>query len=133
MSHAEGNSPRLPVRDLPVDRLPILAEEIRARILEVCLKNGGHLGASLGAVEIAVALHHVFESPREPIIWDVGHQAYAHKLLTGRWDSFGSLRQAGGTGAFLSREESPHDIFGAGHSSTSISVAQEWPLPAQSF
>lgn len=77
----------------------------------------------MGAVELAIALHEVFESPREPIIWDVGHQAYAHKLLTGRGDRFKTLRQAGGLSGFLSREESEHDVFGAGHSSTAISAA----------
>ena len=87
------------------------------------LKNGGHIGASLGAVEIAVALHRVFQSPKDKIIWDVGHQAYAHKLLTGRSDAFHSLRQTGGLSGFLSRDESEHDIIGAGHSSTSISTA----------
>lgn len=100
-----------------------LAALLRRRILETCLKNGGHLGASLGAVEIAIALHAVFESPAEPVIWDVGHQAYAHKLLTGRWENFGSLRQEGGISGFLSRREGPHDVFGAGHSSTSLSAA----------
>lgn len=100
-----------------------LAGAIRERILEICLRNGGHLGASLGAVEIAVALHAVFESPAEPVIWDVGHQAYAHKLVTGRWESFDTLRLEGGVSGFLSRSESSHDVFGAGHSSTSLSVA----------
>lgn len=101
----------------------MLAEEIRQQILSACMKNGGHLGASLGAVEIAIALHTVFESPREPIVWDVGHQAYAHKLLTGRWDRFQSIRTPGGLSGFLNRSESEHDAFGAGHSSTSLSAA----------
>jgi len=103
--------------------LTALAEDIRQRIIETCLKQGGHLGASLGPVELAIALHRIFESPREPIIWDVGHQAYAHKLLTGRWERFSTLRQRGGLSGFLSRDESEHDVFGAGHSSTSLSAA----------
>lgn len=108
---------------LNVDELESLCEELRQEIISVSLKNGGHLGASLGAVEIAVALHRIFESPKDKIVWDVGHQAYAHKLLTGRAKSFSTLRQSGGLSGFLSREESPHDAFGAGHSSTSLSAA----------
>ncbi len=100
-----------------------LAEDLRQKIISTCLKNGGHLGASLGPVELAIALHRVFDSPAEPIIWDVGHQAYAHKLLTGRWDRFSTLRQTGGVSGFLSRDESEHDVFGAGHSSTALSAA----------
>ncbi len=110
------------------DELLQVAVEIRQRILSVCLTHGGHLGASLGAVELAISLHAVFESPREPILWDVGHQAYAHKLLTGRADRFDTLRQAGGVSGFLSRKESAHDVLGAGHSSTSLSfgLALAW-------
>ncbi len=100
-----------------------MAEDLRQTIITTCLKNGGHLGASLGAVELAVALHRCFDSPKDAIVWDVGHQAYAHKLLTGRGDRFGTLRTYGGLSGFLSREESPHDVFGAGHSSTSLSAA----------
>lgn len=106
-----------------VEALSRLAEDLRQRIISASLRNGGHLGASLGAVELAIALHAVFESPQEPIMWDVGHQAYAHKLLTGRWDRFDTLRTTGGISGFLSRSESEHDVFGAGHSSTSISAA----------
>jgi 1-deoxy-D-xylulose-5-phosphate synthase len=87
------------------------------------MTNGGHLGASLGAVDLAIALHYVFESPRDSLVWDVGHQAYAHKLITGRYDVFSTLRKFGGISGFLSREESEHDAFGAGHSSTSLSAA----------
>src|SRR5689334_8909846 len=83
-----------------------LAADLRQKILSTCLIHGGHLGASLGAVELTLALHRVFESPREPIVWDVGHQAYAHKLLTGRWDRFDTLRQTGGLSGFLDRKES---------------------------
>lgn len=111
------------LRKLSLSDLEALAQEIRQVILTTCLKNGGHLGASLGTVELAIALHTAFDSPIEPIIWDVGHQAYAHKLLTGRWDRFSTLRLPNGISGFLSREESEHDAFGAGHSSTSISAA----------
>lgn len=110
-------------RHLSQSQLRDLAEDLRQAILSTCMKNGGHLGASLGTVELAIALHYVFESPREPIIWDVGHQAYAHKLLTGRWERFSTLRTTGGISGFLSRQESEHDVFGAGHSSTSLSAA----------
>jgi 1-deoxy-D-xylulose-5-phosphate synthase len=103
--------------------LSALCEEIRQEIVAVCLKNGGHLGASLGTVELAVALHRIFDSPRDKLVWDVGHQAYAHKLITGRADRFSSLRMKGGLSGFLSRQESEHDVFGAGHSSTAISAA----------
>ncbi len=112
-----------PLLQLSLDDLREVAEEMRQTILATCLKNGGHLGASLGTVEIALALHRCFRSPDEPIIWDVGHQAYAHKLLTGRAGRFETLRTTGGISGFLSREESPHDVYGAGHSSTSISAA----------
>lgn len=111
------------LRELELPDLHELAEDIRQAILSTCLKNGGHLGASLGAVELAIALHREFESPLEPIVWDVGHQAYAHKLLTGRWARFNTLRRTGGISGFLSRDESEHDVFGAGHSSTALSAA----------
>ena len=92
-------------------------------ILDTISRNGGHLGAAMGAVELAVALHYVFESPKDRIIWDVGHQAHAHKILTGRRDLFPTIKQEGGISGFLKRSESPHDVFGAGHASTSISAA----------
>jgi 1-deoxy-D-xylulose-5-phosphate synthase len=100
-----------------------VAEHIRKQIIETCQVNGGHLAGSLGAVEIAVALHHVFESPKDKIIWDVGHQAYAHKILTDRADRFKTIRKYKGLSGFLSRQESNHDVFGAGHSSTALSAA----------
>lgn len=100
-----------------------LVEEIRQKIISTCLINGGHLGASLGTIELTVALHRVFDSPQDSVVWDVGHQAYTHKLLTDRWDRFDTLRKFKGISGFLSRSESPHDVFGAGHSSTSLSVA----------
>ncbi|MBW3631978.1 MAG: 1-deoxy-D-xylulose-5-phosphate synthase [Chloroflexi bacterium] len=111
------------LKKLPLSQLPALALEIRDELIDVVTRNGGHLGASLGAIELAVALHWVFDSPRDRIVWDVGHQAYAHKLLTGRRDRFPTIRQEGGLSGFLSRDESEHDAFGAGHASTSISAA----------
>jgi 1-deoxy-D-xylulose-5-phosphate synthase len=111
------------LKTLPLSKLPALAAEIRQELIEVVTRNGGHLGASLGAIELAVALHWVFDSPRDRIVWDVGHQAYAHKLLTGRRDRFETIRQEDGLSGFLSRDESEHDAFGAGHASTSISAA----------
>jgi len=103
--------------------LTALAAEIRAEMIATVTQTGGHLGASLGTVELAIALHYVFESPRDKLVWDVGHQAYVHKMLTGRRDRFPTIRQEGGMSGFLSRDESEHDTFGAGHASTSISAA----------
>ncbi len=100
-----------------------LADEIRAVIIDTVSRTGGHLASNLGAVELAIALHTVFESPKDKLIWDVSHQCYAHKLLTGRGKSFSGLRQKGGPSGFTRREESEHDAFGAGHASTSISAA----------
>ncbi len=111
------------LKALAVEELPALCQEIRDEIVETCARNGGHLGSSLGAVELNVALHYVFETPKDGIVWDVGHQAYAHKLLTGRRDRFRTLRLSGGLAGFPEREESPHDAFGVGHASTSISAA----------
>ena len=104
------------------EQLAPLAQEIRERMIATVSRTGGHLAASLGAVELAIALHYVFESPRDKIIWDVGHQAYAHKLLTGRRDRFDSLRQAGGISGFPRRRESEHDAFDTGHGSTAIAA-----------
>ncbi len=111
------------LRALTRDDLARLADEIRARLIETVSRTGGHLAASLGAVELAIALHYAFDSPTDKIIWDVGHQAYAHKLLTGRRDRFESLRQAGGISGFPSRRESEHDAFDTGHGSTAIAAA----------
>lgn len=108
---------------LSLAELKQLAEEIRRFLLETVPVTGGHLSSNLGAVELTIALHRVFESPRDKIIWDVGHQGYVHKLLTGRRDKFITQRQYGGISGFLVREESPHDPFGAGHAGTSISAA----------
>ncbi len=103
--------------------LPILADEIRQVIIEVVSKNGGHLASSLGAVELAIAIHYVFDTPNDKLIWDVGHQAYAHKLLTGRRDQFYSLRRHKGIAGFTRLGESPYDTVSTGHSSTSISAS----------
>lgn len=111
------------LRSLPFDDLPYLAEEIRQEIIHVVSTTGGHLGASLGVVELTIALHYVFNTPEDKLIWDVGHQCYAHKLLTGRKKKFAALRQADGLSGFTKRSESEYDPFGAGHSSTSISAA----------
>lgn len=105
------------------DQLPLLAREIRERLIECCSITGGHIGASLGVVELAIALLYEFDSPTDRIVWDVGHQAYAWKLLTGRNDVFPTLRQSGGISGFLKRSESPHDHFGAGHAGTAVSAA----------
>jgi 1-deoxy-D-xylulose-5-phosphate synthase len=105
------------------DQLPQLAREIRERLIECCSITGGHIGASLGVVELTVALLYEFDSPADRIVWDVGHQAYAWKLLTGRNDEFPTLRQTGGVSGFLKRSESPHDAFGAGHAGTAMSAA----------
>ena len=106
-----------------LDELETLAAEVRERIIEVASRNGGHLASPLGAVEMTIALHHVFDASRDAIIWDVGHQSYAHKILTGRRDEFDTLRRKGGVSGYPKRSESPYDAFGTGHSSTSISAA----------
>ncbi len=111
------------LRRLSDAQLGQLADELRQEMISIVSETGGHLGAGLGVVELTVALHAVFEAPRDRIIWDVGHQAYPHKILTGRRARMRSLRQKGGLSGFTKRSESPHDPFGAGHSSTSISAA----------
>jgi len=116
------NSP-LDLRQLNPEQLPMLAEEIRARIIEVVSKTGGHLASSLGAVELAVTLHYCLDTPRDKIIWDVGHQAYAHKILTGRNQNFDNLRKENGISAFCCQDESEYDVFTTGHSSSSVSLA----------
>jgi 1-deoxy-D-xylulose-5-phosphate synthase len=112
----------LDLRRLPEDRLAQVAAELRAELIEAVSVTGGHLGAGLGVVELTVALHHVFDTPRDKLIWDVGHQAYPHKILTGRRDRMRTLRQGGGLSGFTRRAESDYDPFGAAHSSTSISA-----------
>jgi 1-deoxy-D-xylulose-5-phosphate synthase len=116
------NSPE-DLRKLPVAELPRLAQEIRETIVRTVAQVGGHLASSLGVVELTLALHYVFQTPQDRLIWDVGHQTYAHKLLTGRREQFPTLRQWGGISGFPRRQESPFDAFGTGHSSTSISAA----------
>src|SRR3977135_1119109 len=116
------NSPA-DLRQLPLEELQPVADEIRQYILETMSRIGGHTGASLGAIELAVALHYAFDTPRDRLVWDVGHQAYAHKILTGRRDLLPTIKQYGGLSGFLRRDESEYDTFGAGHASTSISAA----------
>ena len=111
------------LKNLTYPELEQLASEIREEMVAVVSANGGHLASNLGVVELTLALHRVFDTPRDKIVWDVGHQAYAHKLVTGRRKEFASLRQYGGLSGFTSREESEYDTFGAGHASTSISAA----------
>ncbi len=116
------NSPA-DLRRLSRDELRTLAAEMRARLIDVCSRTGGHIGAGLGVVELSIALHYVFETPHDQLVWDVGHQGYPHKLLTGRNSRMETLRQEGGLSGFLKRSESEYDAFGAGHAATSISAA----------
>lgn len=119
---SEINSPA-DLRQLRVEDLQEVADEVRSFIIDTCSRVGGHTGASLGAVELAVAMHYVFDTPSDRLVWDVGHQAYAHKILTGRRDELHTIKQYGGLSGFLRREESEYDTFGAGHASTSLSAA----------
>ena len=116
------NSPK-DLKDLNTQQLRQLCAEIRQYMVECCSVNPGHLGSSLGAVELIVALHYIYNTPQDKLVFDVGHQAYAHKILTGRREAFRQNRKAGGLSGFPKRDESPYDAFGAGHSSTSISAA----------
>ncbi len=111
------------VRALPVDRLPALAQEIREFLVDRVSRTGGHLGPNLGVVELTIALHRVFDSPRDVLLWDTGHQAYVHKILTGRAGDFDTLRQAGGLSGYPSRAESPHDVIENSHASTALAYA----------
>ncbi|MBC8429747.1 MAG: 1-deoxy-D-xylulose-5-phosphate synthase [Dehalococcoidia bacterium] len=111
------------LKGLTKQELKQLGDEIRQELVTTVTANGGHLASNLGVVELTIALHRVFDSPRDKIIWDVGHQSYVHKLLTGRRQRFASIRQCGGLSGFTSRSESEHDPFGAGHASTSVSAA----------
>ena len=119
---SEINSPA-DLRQLRVEDLQEVADEVRQFIIDTCSRVGGHTGASLGAVELAVAMHYVFDTPNDKLVWDVGHQAYAHKILTGRRDELHTIKQYGGLSGFLRRDESEYDTFGAGHASTSVSAA----------
>ena len=110
------------LRKTPVEELPAIAAQIRNRIIEVVAMRGGHLGASLGVVDLTIALHYVFNTPDDVLVWDVGHQCYAHKILTGRAEAFDELRAIGGISGFPKRDESVYDAFGTGHSSTSLSA-----------
>src|SRR3954451_9432789 len=110
------------LRTLAKDQLPQLADELRQETISAVSVTGGHLGAGLGVVELTVALHYVFDTPNDKVIWDVGHKAYPHKILTGRRDRIRTLRQGGGLSGFTRRSESEYDPFGAAHSSTSISA-----------
>jgi 1-deoxy-D-xylulose-5-phosphate synthase len=111
------------IKKLPIERLPELAQEIRDVIIETVSKTGGHLASSLGTVDLTLALYYVFDPGTDQIVWDVGHQAYSHKILTGRKETFGTLRRLGGISGFPRIDENPYDNFGTGHSSTSISAA----------
>jgi 1-deoxy-D-xylulose-5-phosphate synthase len=119
------------LRQLNPDELPQLAKELRDFIIDIVATKEGHLGASLGVVELTLALHYVFNTPKDQLIWDVGHQAYGHKILTGRKDNFHTNRQKGGISGFPNREESEYDTFGVGHSSTSISAALGMAIASQ--
>jgi 1-deoxy-D-xylulose-5-phosphate synthase len=112
------------LRGLGDAQLTQLADEIREKIIETVATTGGHLGSSLGVVELTIALHRLLESPRDRIVWDTGHQTYPHKLLTGRYDRFDTLRSLGGVGGFPRRTESPHDVFDGGHAGTGLSIGQ---------
>src|SRR5436309_8964291 len=111
------------IRALSKDQLPQLADELRQETISAVSVTGGHLGAGLGVVELTVAIHYVFDTPNDKLIWDVGHQAYPHKIVTGRRNRIRTLRQGGGLSGFTKRAESEYDPFGAAHSSTSISSA----------
>src|SRR3989338_11410856 len=111
------------IKALSRSELPLLAEEVRRYILEVVSKNGGHLGAALGAVDLTIALHYCFSTPKDTLVWDVGHQVHAHKILTGRREQFKTFRQGGGLSGFSNKDESEHDPFTTGHGGASISTS----------
>src|SRR5215213_3542518 len=120
------------LRKLPRTQLKPLADELRAFVLDSVSKTGGHLSSNLGTVELTVALHYVFNTPHDRLVWDVGHQTYPHKILTGRRERMGTLRQSGGLSGFPQRNESEYDAFGTAHSSTSISAALGMAVAAKS-
>ena len=111
------------LKKISKDKIEDLSREIRAELVRVVSNNGGHLASNLGVVELTLAIHRVFDSPKDHIIFDVGHQSYVHKMITGRYDRIDTIRQPGGLSGFQKRYESEHDCFGAGHSSTSLSAA----------
>ncbi len=119
------------LRRLPRTQLKALADELRGYVLESVSRTGGHLSSNLGTVELTVALHYVFNTPDDRLVWDVGHQTYPHKILTGRRERMDSLRQLGGLSGFPQRSESEHDAFGTAHSSTSISAALGMAIAAR--
>jgi len=119
------------LRKLEREQLPQLAKELRGFLVESVSKTGGHLSSNLGTVELTIALHYIYDTPEDKLVWDVGHQTYAHKILTGRREAMSRLRMAGGISGFPKREESPYDTFGTGHSSTSISAALGMAVAAQ--
>ena len=119
------------LRKLPESSLKAVASELRAYLLESVSQSGGHFAAGLGSIELTVALHYLFETPEDRLVWDVGHQAYPHKILTGRKDRLPTIRQWGGLAPFPKRDESSYDTFGVGHSSTSISAALGMAIAAK--
>ncbi|MEK7731067.1 MAG: 1-deoxy-D-xylulose-5-phosphate synthase N-terminal domain-containing protein, partial [Planctomycetota bacterium] len=123
MSLLDGIHSPADVRALPMDQLPMLAEEIRNRILEVVGQSGGHLTSNLGVTELTIALHRVFDFSKDRLLWDVGHQCYPHKLLTGRHERFDTLRKAGGVSGFPDIHESDYDLFSVGHAGTAVATA----------
>ncbi len=110
------------LRDYKIKDLKSIAKELRHKTVNIVSKTGGHLGAGLGVVELTLALHYIFDTPKDKLIWDVGHQSYPHKIITGRKERIETLRQGGGLYGFVKRSESEYDTFGTGHSSTSISA-----------
>ena len=119
------------LRKFDLNQLSNLAKDLRQAIINCLAKGEGHLGSSLGTVELSIALHYVFDTPKDLLVWDVGHQAYGHKMLTGRKSNFELLRQEGGISGFPSREESLYDTFGTGHAGTSISAVLGMALASQ--
>ena len=119
------------LRQLPESRLPAVAEELRSFLIATLSETGGHFASNLGTVELSIALHYVFDTPQDRVVWDVGHQSYPHKILTGRRQEMGKIRQKGGISGFPKRSESPYDTFGVGHSSTSISAALGMAIAAK--
>src|SRR3954452_10317338 len=119
------------LRRLPRSQLPAVADELRAFVLDSVSRTGGHLSSNLGTIELTIALHYGFNTPYDRLVWDVGHQTYPHKILTGRRERMGGLRQFGGLSGFPQRSESEYDPFGTAHSSTSISAALGMALAAK--
>ena len=115
------------LRKVEKKQLNQVSEELRTELIDVVSETGGHLGAGLGVVEMTVALHYVFNTPKDKLVWDVGHQCYPHKIITGKKRKIRTLRKGGGLSGFTKRSESEYDPFGAAHSSTSISSTLEWP------